>query len=95
MRGLYIIAAKASRIYQRIFLENQGNTCSILYHTVVIMYVEERLTEIGTGTQKGYYEDFHNRVSKEDEMLFKLKDNKSAYSNGYTLVVEKLIVNEH
>lgn len=59
------------------------------------MYVEERWTEIGTGTQKGYYEDFHNRVSKEDEMLFKLKDNKSAYSNGYTLVVEKLIVNEH
>lgn len=48
------------------------------------MCVEERWTEIGTGAQKGYYEDLQNTVSKEDEMLFKLKDNKSAYSNGYT-----------
>ena len=48
-----------------------------------------------TDAQKGYYEDLQNRVCKEDKTLFKLKDNKSAYSNGYTLVMEKLIVTEH
>lgn len=48
--------------------------------------------EIGTGEEKVYYGHLPNRVSKEPEMLFKLKDYNSANSNGYTFIIEKFFI---
>lgn len=90
-RTMYCSCKKAHSSINRYFYKVRE--APVIYYTVIIMNVEERWTKIGTGARKGYYEDLQNRVSKENETLFNLKRNKSAFSNGYTFSYGEIIHN--